>query len=141
MKILGKENEKLPDYFLVTGGDLFNTLEKEWHRYPAFRPQFSRTFPKITTCAELKATLREGEWAWPGAYQQYLITSDGAAISFKAVLANLASVLDSIKTGCDDGWRVVGCAVNYEDKELVCADSGDPIPAAYASLRNDNDER
>jgi len=86
----------------------------------------------ITSGQDLRATLRAGEFAWPGGYQLFFITSDGAALSFDSVRKNLRSVLDSIRTKCNDGWRVVACDINYEDTELTCDHSGEPIPAAYA---------
>ena len=44
---------------------------------------------------------------------------------------NLRSVLDSIRTKCDDGWRVVACEVNYEDTELYDDHTGRKIESAY----------
>ena len=47
----------------------------------------------------------------------YFLTRDGGALSFKTVRAELASVLDSIRNGYDDGWQVVGCDINWEDPD------------------------
>jgi hypothetical protein len=96
------------------------------------RPVYSKQFSRIRNGAQLRATLRAGEFAWPGGYPLYFITSDGEALSFDSVRENLRSVLDSIRTKCDDGWRVVACEVNWEDGELTCSHSGQRIESAYA---------
>ena len=84
------------------------------------------------TTKDLKAQLRAGEYAWPGCYPLFFVTSDGAALSFKATRANLRSVFDSMQNGIDDGWRIVGCDVNWEDASLFCDHTGERIPSAYA---------
>ncbi len=81
--------------------------------------------------AELRATLRAGSYTWPGGYPMYFVTSDGAALSFEAVRENLRSVLWSIRHKVSDGWRVIGCEVNWEDEELACDHTGKGIPSAY----------
>ena len=115
--------------------DLF-AFESCLYRNSAFstplRTNYKRTHRNIKSGQDLRATLRAGEFAWPGGYQMFFITSDGAALSFDSVRKNLRSVLDSIRTHCNDGWRVVACDINYEDTELTCDHSGESIPAAYA---------
>jgi hypothetical protein len=81
---------------------------------------------------DLKNALRSGPFAWPGGYPLYFITDDGAALSFNAVRENLRSVLWSIRNGVNDGWRVVGCDVNWEDASLYFDHTGARIPSAYA---------
>ena len=85
----------------------------------------------ISTAKDLKYALRNGPYAWPGGYPLYFITSDGAALSFKAVRENLRSVLWSIKNGVNDGWKVQAMAINYEDNELYCDHTGEKIESAY----------
>ena len=84
------------------------------------------------TTLQLKTVLRSGAYSWPGCYPLYFITSDGAALSFDSVRANFRSVLWSIKKQVNDGWRVTGCDINYEDGELTCDHSGKRIESAYA---------
>jgi hypothetical protein len=84
----------------------------------------------INTVKDLKQALRK-PYAWPGGYPLYFITSDGAALSFKAVRENLRSVLWSIKNGVNDGWRVQAMDINYEDNELYCDHTGEKIESAY----------
>lgn len=46
------------------------------------------------------------------------ITSDGALLCFDCVRAELYNVTHSIRTECDDGWRVVACDIvdDYESE-------------------------
>lgn len=126
-------SHELPSHFFVsdTDGALHDTRHQNWHEKP-LRSKYRYTFRKISTVAELKATLRAGEYAWPGGYPLYFTTSDGAALSFESVWSNLRSVFDSIRAKCSDGWRVIGCDVNWEDADLHCEHSGKRIPSAYA---------
>ncbi len=71
------------------------------------------------------------EDAWPGGYPLHLITSDGASLCFQCVRDNLASIIGSIRTGSSDGWRVVACAVNWEDADLLCDHCGELIESAH----------
>lgn len=82
----------------------------------------------ITTGRQLRATLRAGEYAWPGGYAVYFITSDGAVLSFEAVRAELRSVLDSIRNKSNDGWRVIACDTTANtDETLYCDHTGKEI--------------
>lgn len=96
------------------------------------RPRFQWTFKNIATGAELRSTIRGGEFTFPGGYPLYFITSDGGALSFDTVRKNLRSVIWSIRNQCDDGWRVVACDINYEDAELTDDHTGEQIESAYA---------
>jgi hypothetical protein len=37
-----------------------------------------------------------------------------------------------MRHGVNDGWRVIGCDVNWEDPSLYCDHTGARIPSAYA---------
>jgi hypothetical protein len=87
---------------------------------------------KTYSTKDLKAQLRSGDHAWPGGYPLFFITSDGAALSFDAVRENLRSVLWSIRHDVNDGWRVIGCDVNWEDASLFCDHTGERIQSAYS---------
>ena len=86
--------------------------------------------PDYTT-KQLKAQLRAGPFAWPGGYPLYFVADDGEALSFDAVRDNFRSVLSSMRSRTNDGWRVVGCEINYEDAGLYCAHTGKRIESAY----------
>lgn len=112
-------------------GKLYDTRVDQWHLKPALRKVYCKTFTDIENTAQLKATLRAGQFTSIGGYPLFFITSDGAALSFDSVKQNLVSVLDSIKNHYNDGWRVVGCSVNWEDNDLYCDHSGKRIDCAY----------
>ena len=86
------------------------------------------------TTNQLKGQLRSGEFAWPGGYPLYFITDDGEALSFGAVRENIKSVIWSIRHKVNDGWRVIGCEVNWEDASMTCAHTGEPIESAYGEV-------
>lgn len=128
-----------PYYFQSSDGMLFDTRKALLWAEKPLRATYAQAFTEITDTHQLRATLRHGAYAWPGGYPMYFITSDGAALSFEAVRENLRDVLDSVANRYNDGWRVVGCDVNYEDGDLTCAHSGKAIDAAY-SYGDDNEE-
>ena len=69
--------------------------------------------------------------AWPGGYPRYFITSDGAALSYDAARENRQIIEQSISEGCNDGWQVVACEINWEDSSLTCDHTNKPIESAY----------
>lgn len=87
---------------------------------------------KINSVCEFRKAYRNGPFAWPGGYPMYFITSDGAALSFKAVRQNLRSILESIRDKSHDGWNVTALDINWEDSELYCDHTGERIESAYA---------
>jgi len=86
----------------------------------------------IYTTKDLKNQLRAGDVAWPGLYPLFFIASDGEALSFEAVRDNLKSVIHSMRHQINDGWRIIGCDVNWEDPSLFCAHTNKRIESAYA---------
>lgn len=124
----------LPAHFFVssTEGALFDTRVFGWIAKP-LRAEYCKTFADISNTLQLRATLRAGAYAWSGRYPLYFITSDGAALSFETVRAEYAQVSRAIRDKSNCGWRVVACAINYEDSGLTCEHSGKPIESAYGS--------
>lgn len=111
----------------------FHEFEGDLYRdNQVVRKDFKKHFRNIETTAQFKATLRAGSVTWPGCYPLFFLLSDGETLSFDSARKNLRAILSSIHHKCNDGWRVVACDVNYEDAEMLCAHSGEPIPAAYA---------
>lgn len=117
---------KLPDCLHVFEGDLY----RHGMTNP-LRAKYQFHFRAINSVSELKATLRAGKVTWPGFYPLFLLTSDGAALSFESARENFRALVWSIRHRANDGWRVVGCDVNFEDNDLVCAHSGEKIESAY----------
>lgn len=120
----------MKSYFMVSecDGGLYDTRRNGWHTRPALRADFSKHHRKIETVGHLKATIRAGEFAFPGAYRLFFVTSDGGALSFDSVINNLQEVVHSVRNRCDDGWRVIGCDnSNYYDDPVFCDHSGEQI--------------
>jgi len=92
--------------FTGTEGHLYDTRRKHWEKKP-LRTNYKWTHAQIKTVADLKATIRAGQYAWPGGYQLAFIAEDGCYICFDCVKAELRNVIDSIQTNTQDGWKVV----------------------------------
>jgi hypothetical protein len=120
-----------PDYLFVSDSDgaMYDTRVDGWSHKPTLRPNFRRYHTRIKSTHDLKATLRNGAYAW--GYPLYFVTSDGGTLSFEAVRSELRSVLDSIRNRHNDGWRIVACDINYEDTDLYCDHTGEKIEPAY----------
>jgi hypothetical protein len=111
--------------FRSEDGGLYDTRATDWPSKP-LRPLFARHARLIETGAELRAALRAGDYAWPGGYECYFITSDGGVLCFDAVRAELRSVLHSIRHQSNDGWRVVALESTAEAdmEDIVCDHTG-----------------
>lgn len=86
---------------------------------------------QINSISDFRSAIRNGQYAWPGGYPCYFITSDGAALSFDAARKERRNILESIATQSNDGWRVVAVDINWEDTELQCDHTGQLIQSAY----------
>lgn len=117
-------------------GALYDTRQANWSSLPPLRKTFRRTFRNINTLSELKATLRNGPYAWPGGYPIVLYLEDGEPCTFKAVLGDWRRVVSDMLDGFGE-WRVVGCDIYYEGPPLICAISGDLIESAYGDPEAD----
>ena len=107
-----------PRHFMISesDGSLYDTRQPTWASNP-LRQDYSRHFTTIETTAQFKATIRAGGYAWPGRYSIALYCSDGGVLCFTCGRANAAAIMDSIKTDCRDGWRVIGCGVQHDGEE------------------------
>lgn len=86
----------------------------------------------INNSKDLKNALRRGPYA-PGRYPCYFIADDGEPLSFEAVRENYKLVLRAVREQNNNGWRVVGVDINYEDEDLICAHTYKHIPSAYGT--------
>ena len=82
------------------------------------------------TIEQFRADLSE-PYAWPGGYPRYFVTSDGAALSYKAAKDESELIETAIAEDLSDGWRVVACDINWEDSDLYCDHTGERIESAY----------
>jgi len=131
-----KNKIKFPDHMFISecDGALHDTRKKGWHTKP-LRASYKRTFSTIQDVSQLKATLRAGEYAFPGAYPLYLYTRDAQALHFECVLKEFRGAIQSILWNAHD--RIIGCDINYEDDDLYCGYCDKPIESAYGE---DEDE-
>jgi len=120
--------------FASDDGNLYDTRDPRWSQISPLRTNFMRSQPVICNTADLRATLRNGDYAWPGGYPLYFVMMDGEAMSFAAVRANLRDVLGAIHypKRFERSWRPNVVSINWEDGDLRCAHSGERIPSAYA---------
>jgi hypothetical protein len=81
---------------------------------------------------DLRATLRAGKYTTYGSYPIYLIVSDGACLCMDCGRAEYRSISNAIRSGVNDGWRVIHCDVNYES-DLTCEHCSNKIESAYGS--------
>lgn len=94
----------------------------------------ARHHRRITTGREFRETLRAGPYAWPGGYQVFLYMSDGDEICFECARKNAEEILYAIRNPhivSNDGWRVTGSDINWEDSLMICCACGKSIPASY----------
>lgn len=112
--------KKLPDHFFVAEGNLFDTRVDDWSAKP-LRTAFACHFQDIETVAQFKATLRAGEYAWPGAYQLAFMAEDGGVICFDCARKEFRNIADSIQTDTRDGWKVTNCIiVDHDEFDVTC---------------------
>lgn len=112
--ILNSGDDMLANKFFVSGnGDLFDTTRNDWHKGEPLRTGYKLHNSDIVKPADIVASLRAGEWAFPGGYRLAFVCHDGGVLSYKAVKDNLYSVVHSTRHNYRDGWHVVG---------LICVD-------------------
>jgi hypothetical protein len=101
-------------------GALYDTRAQNWSDKP-LRANFAWHHRKIESVADLKATLRAGKYTFPGGYELFFTTSDGAAICFDCARENFALIADSIKTDTSDGWKIIACDIaDHYESGLSC---------------------
>ncbi|RPJ39989.1 MAG: hypothetical protein EHM35_00725 [Planctomycetaceae bacterium] len=91
-------------WFVSVAGDLCNTEDINCR---PVRRGYAVHHAQINTARELAATLRAGEFAWPGGYRLAFITEDGELLCFKCARENFAQIARAIKDRAGDGWRIV----------------------------------
>ena len=92
--------------------------------------------PIINSISDFRKAVRNGPYAWPGGYPLYFVTSDGAALSFKAAKAERRIILEALRDNdkrC--GWHICGVDINWEDAELICDHTNERIECAYGDDR------
>jgi hypothetical protein len=81
--------------------------------------------------SDFRRDIRLGKYAWPGGYPRYFVMNDGEALSFESAKTNRRLILESLRDQTNDGWRIMGVDINWEDPDLLCSDTNQRIEAAY----------
>jgi hypothetical protein len=82
--------------------------------------------------SELKTRLRSGPYAWPGGYPVFFVTTDGGALSYRAVRECWREVVSAhLRNDRRCGWAIDGADINWEDEDLICDHTGERIENAY----------
>ena len=113
-------------------GALYDTRRANWASRP-LRQDYKRHHTDISNTHQLRATLRAGQYAWPGGYPMYFIMDDSEPMCFDCARAEYRLISRSTARRYIDGWRVVACEANWEDSDLYCAHCNKPIESAYGS--------
>ena len=122
-------------FFTADDGALHDTRMPRWERTP-LRPNYKLHHTRINSVADLKATLRAGEYAWPGGYPMFLTMQDGATLHFKCVRDKFKWCCEALQLAKtygipDHSWQCVACEINYEDNDLHCDACNEPIECTY----------
>ena len=80
---------------------------------------------------EIKTVLRQGQYAWPGGYPMFFIMEDGGTLSFAAVRQEWRQIVQDYLWKHDSGWTIAGVCINWEDANLFCDHTNEPIESAY----------
>lgn len=76
------------------------------------------------TVKQLKEDLRQG-YAWPGGYEIVFYANDGELLCRKCVKENFKEVVWSMRNRVNDGWRIVGHAIEAVSAENTREMAGD----------------
>lgn len=81
------------------------------------RPLYAQHVRDITNTVEMRASIRAGKYSFPGGYECFFITDDGACICHDCARKEYRLISASINSKSRDGWRIVAldCACNVDD--------------------------
>jgi hypothetical protein len=83
---------------------------------------------------DLDRALKEGPYTSIGSYPIYFMCWDGETLSYNSVKENYELVCEAIENkDKHSGWYVIGYGINWENEELIDADTGEKIECAYPS--------
>jgi hypothetical protein len=87
--------------------------------------------PLINSPLEFKQALRAGPYAWPGCYPLFFICDGGGALCCACAREEVRNIFSALLRKQNDGWRVIGQDVNWEDADLTCDHCNKQIESAY----------
>lgn len=116
------------DHLFISSADgcLYDTRADGWNKLPPLRPNYSRPHREIGTVADLKASLRAGQFTFPGAYEIFYLTADGACLCHDCVRREFRQIADAIRTNdLHGGWAIgATCHTGETDAEVICDHCG-----------------
>lgn len=114
-------NKGTKEFMVGVDGALYDTSVKDWAKRDPIRNDFCKHKLEFHTLNDVKASLRAGEFTFPGGYRLAFITSDAACLSFDAVKENWNQVVWDWINEASTGWRVVGLMnVDETEESLYC---------------------
>lgn len=124
-----------PDHFFMSDdGNLFDTRNPNWSQGRPLRPGFAGHAREVDSVAQIKAALRAGPYVWPGGYELFAVTSDGAALCFDCVKAEFRQIAHSTRHRLSDGWRIIGFEIaDWLECEVMCENCNRVISEAEES--------
>ncbi len=79
---------------------------------------------------QVKRAAKE-KYAWPGGYPLFIVLANGAALCTECAKKEIGLIAAATSQGYQDGWKVSGVDVNWEDTSLYCDHCSEPIESAY----------
>ena len=78
---------------------------------------------------DLRESLRDGRYAWPGGYEKFYICVDSGILCDPCVRKEYRSVLRETKYGLHGGWGIAGvdCTANADESDVICDHCGTVI--------------
>lgn len=73
------------------------------------------------TSLEIRQAIRQ-KFAWPGGYEIFLITSDGAALCCACARENYRQIAWSRRFNCHDGWKVEAADIDANLNNAIYCD-------------------
>lgn len=92
------------------------------------------TRPDLYTVRQLMRDLRSGPYTSIGSYPTFFYTTHGETISHEGLRAEIWDYARATRDGkrYGDAMPIAGFDVNWEDPGLMCDETGERIPSAYA---------
>lgn len=126
MRILGRDNPAMPAHLHVFEGGLWDHRRLFGDR--EFRPRYAWHHRTIDDTAQLRATIRAGKYAWPGGYEVFFVTSDGACLCMDCATREYRQIANAVRNRLRDGWRVEGTSsTDWCDDRTDCDHCGRTI--------------
>ena len=121
--------------FLSCDGALYDARDLS----RTIRPLYARHVRDITNTVEMRASIRAGKYTFPGGYECFFITSDGACICNDCARSEYRNISSSINEHINNGWRVIAtdCACNV-DSFTACDHCSRVIVEACEEIADDS---